>query len=213
MFHLRSPARPASQFTVKNFEIVFFYCPTSSNDRRHFEYYYDAFTRYAHGSTDKYLPSNDRSTLRTGTIDVPSKAGPHGGTMHLGSAGLTRGSSWNSEPFSRREQNADVFVAFLEWQSESARKQWYDDYSRMSYNELGWRVDGLKKMASLGVESYWLDLSQDDKEKMILWQQQGFPEGGVEPRMIEYPEWLMKLLEELHAPRGLAGDDDTGEEH
>ena len=51
----------------------------------------------------------------------------------------------------------------------------------MSYDELGWRVDGLRKMASLGVESYYLLLGENKKDWVRRNERWGFLEGGVKP--------------------------------
>ncbi len=52
----------------------------------------------------------------------------------------------------------------------------------MSYEKLGWRIDGLKKMASLGVESYCLPLSEENEEWISRYERWGFPDGEAKPR-------------------------------
>lgn len=120
------------------------------------------------------------STLRPGRIPCPEWSNTHClPYIPLYSAGHYRGGGWNIKPAVSKGQEADVFLGVLYWESDEARRQWYDDYSRMSYDDFGWRVEGLRKTASLGVESYCLPLIGNEKEHMAFWERHGFPAGGV----------------------------------
>ena len=74
-----------------------------------------------------------------------------------------------------------MFVGFFYWESDFARKQWCEDFAASSYDRLGWRRDGLRAMAALGVESYCLPLGENTKEHIEIWERMGFPKGGVKP--------------------------------
>ena len=117
---------------------------------------------------------NYNSTLRIDPI------WEHGRLTYLQSAGLSCGGGWSPEVLDNDGEQIDVFIGLLKWQSDASRRQWYYDYSRMSYEDLGWRVEGLRKMATLGIESHCLALGMNDKALITLWEHWGFPEGGVE---------------------------------
>lgn len=103
------------------------------------------------------------------------------GKRHLASAGFGCGGSWTSSPVTIKDQDADVFVGFTYWENFDTRKQWIADYTRAPYDRLGWRLEGLKNAATLGVESHCLLLGNETKEIIERWEELGFPEGGVKP--------------------------------
>lgn len=120
-------------------------------------------------------------TARTLLTDAITE---NGRKAWLSYAGSNIGSGWCSQTINIDGQDADVFIGLNSWQSVAARKQWYDDFSKMSYDQIGWRVDGLKRLASLGVDSYCLPLSQNDEEWISRYERWGFPNGGAKPRKI-----------------------------
>ncbi len=178
LFNLPSICCPNLRVLIPSFEIAFFYCPTASVDRKHFEHYFWSFQMYILSHPRPVFIADTARTLLTDAITE------NGRKAWLSYAGSNIGGGWCSQTINIDGQDADVFIGLNSWQSVAARKQWYDDFSKMSYDQIGWRVDGLKRLASLGVDSYCLPLSQNDEEWISRYERWGFPNGGAKPRKI-----------------------------
>lgn len=94
---------------------------------------------------------------------------------HFAQAGNHTGGAFSSDPVDVDGHAADVFLGFILWKSAAARDQWYDDYSRMSRQDVGWITDGLRELASFGVQSFCLRLSSDSKSRIERWENLKMP--------------------------------------
>ena len=102
---------------------------------------------------------------------------------HFSPAGSDGGGGFNSHLIDVDGCAAEVFLGLIFWESDDARESWYEDYSRMSKQEVGWVTDGLTELASLGVQSFCLRLSQDSREVIRGWEGLRLPclTGGAKP--------------------------------
>ena len=98
---------------------------------------------------------------------------------HPPQAGKDYGGAWALPSTVGGGEGKGIFIGFLSWWDEAAKRQWYNDYSKMSYKAYGWRIDGLRRMASLGVESYCASMQENNMEWLEWNERLGFPQGGV----------------------------------